>query len=83
MKLIDNWQRWYRMFSVQMLLLAGAIQSVLAVLTPEQAAGIVPFTTATTWAGLGAGVTIVVAVLGAVGRLVDQGAVVDPSKAPQ
>lgn len=72
MKLIDEAGKWYRMFSVQMLVLIGALQSVLVVLTPEQAAQFVPFMGTLTWHSLGVSLTVVAAILGAVGRLIKQ-----------
>ena len=75
MKLIDNWKKWYRMFSVQALLFIGALQSVLAALSPDALAALIPGT-AVTWGAFGAALTVLAAVVGAVGRLVDQGSVV-------
>lgn len=72
MKLIGNWKRWYRMFSVQALVVIGALQGVLAALTPTALAAVIPGT-AITWGGAGAALSVLVAIFGAVGRLVDQG----------
>lgn len=77
MKLIDNWRRGWRMFSVQALLLVGGLQGIIAALSPVALAAMVPGTSIT-WGGLGAALSVLVAVLGAIGRLVDQGAVVTP-----
>lgn len=75
MKLIDEAGKWYRMFSVQMLVLVGAVQSVLMVLTPEQAAQLVPFMGTMTWHSLGVALTVGAAILGAIGRLIKQDSV--------
>lgn len=72
MKLIDEAGKWYRMFCMQMLVVIGAVQSVLIVLTPEQAAATVPFMATTTWHDLGVALTVGAAILGAIGRLIKQ-----------
>ncbi len=77
MNLIPNWRKWYRMFSVQALLVIGGIQGVAAVLSTETLAGVIPFTVSFTWGSLVASMTVTAAILGAVGRLVDQGAIVE------
>ena len=82
MKLIENASKWYRMFSVQALMFIGALQSILLVVPADKLAGHVPFTVATTWADLGTAFTIAGAVVGAIGRLIDQGHATDtPPKA--
>lgn len=64
MKLISNWRRCWRMFSVQAMVLAGAIQAAWVALPPEMMASIPD-----PWMR---GITISLLVLGIVGRLVDQ-----------
>lgn len=78
MKFIDNASRWYRMFSVQALVFVAALQSVLAAFTAEQLATTIPFAGTFTWGALGTSCTVLAAILGAIGRLVDQGTTVDP-----
>lgn len=72
MKLIHNWREAWKMFSVQALIFIGAVQGILAVLSPEALAAAVPGT-GVTWGSLGAAMTVAAAVIGAVGRIVDQG----------
>lgn len=73
MKLVDNWRDVPRMISVQMLALIATVQGILAAATPEQVASLVPFTMSTTWANLGSTVTLTAAVIGGIGRFIDQG----------
>ena len=72
MKLISNWRDAWKMFSVQALLLIGAIQGILAVLSEstlqEHILG-----TDVTWGALGAALSVSVAVIGAFSRIIDQG----------
>jgi hypothetical protein len=70
MKLIDEAKHAWRMFSVQAMTAAGAIQGAYAYLTPEQKAAIGHTTVA--------GVTIGLLVLGIVGRLVRQDSIPTP-----
>ena len=65
------------MFSIQALVLIGAIQGIFATLTPDMLASTIPGTIFT-WGGLGAALTVLAAVLGAVGRLIDQPSTVGP-----
>ncbi len=64
MKLISNWRRCWRMFSVQAMVLAGAIQAAWVALPPEMMASIPD-----PWMR---GITISLLALGIIGRLVDQ-----------
>lgn len=64
MKLIENWRKWWRMFSVQAMLIATAIQAAWVHIPPEMAATIPEGWVR--WA------TIALLVLGAVGRLIEQ-----------
>lgn len=64
MKLIDEAKHAWRMFSVQAMTAAGAIQGAWVVLSPEQKAAIGNTTLA--------GITLGLLVLGIVGRLVKQ-----------
>lgn len=62
--LVDNARSAYRWFSVQAMIVAGAIQAAWMVLPEDMRASIPP--------GIVQGATIVLLVLGVVGRLVDQ-----------
>lgn len=64
MKLIDEAGKCWRMFSVQAMVLAGAIQGAWVFIPPEMQATIPEH-----WLRI---VTIALLVLGVVGRLVDQ-----------
>jgi hypothetical protein len=77
MTLIPNWRKWYRMFSVQALLVIGAIQSVLMVVGAGALAGAMPFLNGFTWGDFLSTLTIATAVLGAIGRVIDQGEVTE------
>lgn len=79
MNLVPEAKKWYRLFSVQALIIIGAVQSILIVLSPATLGGHIPFLAAYTWQDAVAVMTIIAAVLGAVGRLIDQGAVTDPN----
>lgn len=72
LKLVENWRQWYRMLSVQMLLVIGGVQGILAVLSPQQTMRIVPFAATMTWADLGTALTVIAAAIGFIGRFVDQ-----------
>ena len=72
MKLIHNWRDAWKMFSVQALIFIGAVQGILAVLSPEALAMPLPGT-GVTWGALGATLTVTAAVIGALGRIIDQG----------
>jgi len=65
MKLIPNWRQAWRMFSVQAMTLAGAMQAAWVAIPPDLK-GRVP-------EGLVDGMTVAILALGIVGRLVDQG----------
>lgn len=71
MTLIENWRKAYKMFSVQALAVIAAAQAILAVVPADKLALHVPFT-GTSYAELLVGLSIAAAVLGAVGRLIDQ-----------
>ena len=75
MKFVDNARKFYRMFSIQALAFIGFVQSVLLVLPAEKSHALIPFTSASTWYDLGVALTIIAAVLGGFGRLIDQGQV--------
>jgi len=77
-KLIDNASKWYRMFSVQALLFIGVVQGIMAVLTPETMGAQIPFTDGFTYRDLGVSLTVAAAVIGGIGRLIDQGAATTP-----
>jgi hypothetical protein len=70
MHLIHNAKSWYKMISVQMLMLIGSIQAVIALLPPETLAGVITGTF--TLADAGKWATIAAAAVGAIGRVVDQ-----------
>lgn len=63
-KLIDNWRKALRMFSVQAMVIAGAIQGAWVFIPPEMMASI-----PSEWVRV---ITIALLVLGVVGRLVEQ-----------
>jgi len=65
MRLIPNARRAWRMFSVQAMALALAVQGAWAALTPDQVAALPDWTVQA--------VTGAVLVLGIIGRLIDQG----------
>lgn len=79
MQLVPEAKKFYRMFSIQALIIIGAVQSILIVLSPTTLGGHIPFLAAYTWQDAMAVMTIFTAVLGAIGRLVDQGSVTDPT----
>lgn len=64
MKLVKEWRACWRMFSVQAMVLAGAIQGAWVFLPPEMIASI-----PAEWVRV---ITVVLLVLGVVGRLVQQ-----------
>ena len=64
MKLIDNWRQAWRWFSVQSMLIAGAIQTTWLTL-PADLKDTIPV-------GWVLGVAVAVLVLGVIGRLIDQ-----------
>ncbi len=75
MKLIDNAGKWYRMFSVQAMVLASAVLGAWQVLPDDLKATLPP------WVATAAAITLLA--LGIAGRLVDQGAITQPpSDAP-
>ncbi len=75
MKLVENARKFYRMFSIQALAFIGFVQSVLLVLPASKAQALIPFMGGASWADLGVALTIAAAVLGGLGRLIDQGSV--------
>ncbi len=72
MKLIHNWRDAWKMFSVQALIFIGAVQGILAVLSEDTLQQKI-LGTDTTWGALAAALTVIVAVIGALGRIIDQG----------
>ena len=64
MKLIDEWKQAYRLFSVQAMALAGAIQGAWVALPDDMKTSVPP--------GLVHWLTIGLLVFGMAGRLVDQ-----------
>lgn len=64
MKLVANWRRAWRWISVQAMVLAGALQGAWMFVPDDLRASIPP--------GVVQGFTIVLLVLGVIGRLVDQ-----------
>lgn len=73
LQLIANWRSAWRMFSVQALAFIAFAQGVLAVLPASALYATVPFAAGTTWNDLLVALTIAAAVLGGLGRLIDQG----------
>jgi ABC-type proline/glycine betaine transport system substrate-binding protein len=71
MKLIPEWRRAWRLFSMQALLIIGALQGTLAALPQAALESTVPGTTVT-WGSLMVALSVITAVLGGIGRLVDQ-----------
>jgi len=65
MKLIPNWRQAWRMFSVQAMTIAGAMQAAWVAIPPDLKSHVPD--------GLVIGLTVTVLALGIVGRLVDQG----------
>lgn len=86
MKLVHNWRRCARMFSVQafaaITLLQGSIAAFPAdrLLQPVPVVSAWPITVGFTWGDLSFALTILLAVLGALGRLVDQGQITEPKQ---
>lgn len=64
MRLIDNWRQAWRMFSVQAMALAGAIQTAWILMPPEQRASLPEHVAP--W------VSLALLVLGIIGRFVKQ-----------
>lgn len=71
MELISNWRVAYKMFSMQALAFIAFAQGVLAAVPPAYLATPLPFTT-TSYGQLLVAMTIIAAVLGGLGRLIDQ-----------
>lgn len=71
MRLVDDARRWWRWFSVQAMVLAGAIQGAWLFIPDDMKSSIPP--TVVQWT------TIVLLVMGVAGRLVKQGS---PEGAP-
>jgi hypothetical protein len=86
MKLVHNWRRCARMFSVQAFAAIGALQASLVAFPAERLLQPVPVVSAwqisagMTWGDLSFALTILLAVLGALGRLVDQGQITEPKQ---
>ena len=78
MKLIDNWRLAYRMFSVQALMFIASLQMILLALPGDTLDAQIPMLAPFTWGDLNALLTVTVAVLGAIGRVIDQGHIVNP-----
>ena len=76
MNLIPNAGAWYKMISVQALLVIGAIQAILGVLPAETLQSVIVGTF--TWADIGKWTTIAAAAVGAVGRVIDQNLATTP-----
>jgi hypothetical protein len=70
-KFIAEAKQWYKMVSVQMLALVAFIQGVLFVLPGSALEARVPFVELT-WRDMGVALTVAAAVIGGVGRLIDQ-----------
>lgn len=70
MKLAPNWRLAYRSYSLQALLIVGAIQGVVVLFDP---AGVVPFMPNTTWKDAASACGLVTAILGVIGKYIDQG----------
>lgn len=74
MKLLDSWRRAHRMFSVQAMTLAAAIQGAWTQV-PQDLKDALPHNLAH-WT------SIVLLVAGILGRFIDQGAVTAPKETP-
>jgi steroid 5-alpha reductase family enzyme len=70
MNLIPNANQWWKMFSVQALLAIGVIQAILANLPPETLQSAIAGTF--TVADIGKWASIALAIVGAIGRVIDQ-----------
>ena len=64
MKLVEDWKRAWRWFSVHALVLAGVLPAAWAELPPDLKSSIPP--------GAMGAITAVIAACGVIGRLVDQ-----------
>lgn len=81
MTLIPNARDWYKMASVQALIVIGSIQAVLGLLPPETLDAAISGTF--TWRNLGNWASIAAAAVGAVGRVVDQHLSAPPAEEPK
>jgi hypothetical protein len=72
MTLVQNASKWYRMFSMQALIFVGAIQMIVLALPASVLSAHVPFMGAFTYGDVNALLTVIAAVFGAIGRLVNQ-----------
>jgi hypothetical protein len=70
-RLVYNWRDWYKMFSVQALGVIAMLQGALAVLPYEALQAELPFTD-TTYGQVLVALSIATAVIGGIGRIVDQ-----------
>lgn len=66
---IENWRKWWQLFSVQALAVAGAIPLIWSQLPDDLKANI-----PATWMG---GISAVVAVCGIIGRMVKQSTITE------
>lgn len=74
MKLIDNWPRLWRSYAVQSLALITVLQGTLATLPQSALETLVPGV-GFTWGSLLVALTAVTALLGGIGRMIDQGGI--------
>lgn len=71
MKLIDNWRGSLRLFSVQALLVIGVLQSTVVAL-PDSVLDLLIPGTSVSWRALATALSVTAALLGGIGRLIDQ-----------
>lgn len=80
MRLIKNWPKAWRMFSVQALALIAFLQGVIAVLPESQMDATVPFTESVSWRDALVLLSVVAAVIGGIGRLIEQPSLKPPDQ---
>lgn len=71
--LIDNWRQAWRMYSIKALGVIATAQASLALMPAHWLAARVPFMDGFTYADALVTLSIAAAVLGGIGRLIDQG----------
>jgi len=79
MKLIEDWRRAWRLFSMQALLIIAALQGILAALPQTALDTPLPGAPSVTWGSLLVACSVAAAIIGALGRLIDQTPAVPPT----
>jgi hypothetical protein len=71
MKLVPNWKQYYKAFSMQALAFIAFLQGVMVVLPASALDARVPFIEMS-YRDVGVALTVAAAILGGIGRLIDQ-----------